>query len=49
MYCRKSNMRCLVYHSDGMCPDITDCEACKLENGNFPNLEKLYETPRTGN
>lgn len=32
MYCRKSAMRCAVYHEDGVCPDIRDCEACKEEN-----------------
>lgn len=31
MYCSKSNMRCLVYHPDGVCPDVRDCEACKAE------------------
>ena len=30
-YCRKSDMKCLVYHVDGICPDERDCEACKLE------------------
>jgi hypothetical protein len=30
MYCAKSGMRCAVYHYDGICPDIRDCEACKL-------------------
>lgn len=34
-YCGKSIMRCLVYHPDGICPDITDCEACKEERGEF--------------
>ena len=29
MYCVKSGMRCLVYHPDGICPDVRDCEACK--------------------
>lgn len=31
MYCGKSGMRCLVYHADGICPDVRDCDACKLE------------------
>ena len=29
MYCAKSGMRCVVYHLDGICPDVRDCEACK--------------------
>lgn len=32
MYCTKSNMRCAVFHTDGICPDVRDCEACKVEN-----------------
>lgn len=24
-------MYCLVYHADGICPDIRDCEGCKNE------------------
>ena len=31
MYCRKSGMMCAVNHLDGVCPDRTDCEACKKE------------------
>lgn len=31
-YCSKSGMRCAVNHPDGICPDIRDCEACKLES-----------------
>ena len=30
-YCRKSGLACLVYHIDGICPDVRDCEACKEE------------------
>ena len=31
MYCSRSNMRCAVYHLDGICPDVRDCAACKAE------------------
>lgn len=31
MYCLKSNMKCLVYHVGGVCPDETECEGCKAE------------------
>jgi len=30
-YCRKSGVSCLVMHSDGVCPDVRDCEACKAD------------------
>ncbi len=33
-YCAMSKMRCLVYHPNGICPDIRDCEACKQDNVN---------------
>ena len=36
MYCSKSDMRCAVYHTDGICPDVRDCEACKSENQRKP-------------
>lgn len=29
MYCGHSGLMCLVYHADGVCPDVRDCEACK--------------------
>lgn len=32
-YCGKNGMVCLVYHTDGICPDVRDCEACKAEKG----------------
>ena len=34
MYCAMSGMRCLVYHPNGICPDIRDCEACRQDNVN---------------
>lgn len=39
-YCTKSNMRCAVFHVDGICPDVRDCEACKEET--------KQATPSTG-
>ena len=30
-YCAKSGLACLVYHSNGICPDVRDCEACALD------------------
>lgn len=36
MYCAKSGMACLVYHYNGICPDVVDCEGCKAENSSLP-------------
>lgn len=32
-YCGKSGMVCAVAHGPEGCPDVRDCEACKIENG----------------
>lgn len=37
MYCVQSLMRCAVIHTDGICPDVRDCEGCKAENPNPQN------------
>ena len=44
MYCAKSNMRCAVYHPDGICPNIADCEVCLEESRNLElNKRKARE------
>ncbi len=30
-FCGKSGFNCAVYHLDGICPDVRDCEGCKAE------------------
>ena len=37
MYCAKSGLSCLVEHN-GPCLDVTDCEACKAEKSQEPQL-----------
>ncbi len=38
-------MRCAVYHPDGICPDVRDCEACKED---MTPEEQILETLLSG-
>lgn len=37
MYCAKSGMACAVFHEDGICPDVRDCEGCAAERQDTGN------------